>query len=94
MTDDEVKRLRVGDYLSATFNGRHSLYRVTSVEKIGVCHNPASGANGHAYALLHLHDEDCDLDISTSLASDEYSAGQGYPAFDAQGQRIRGWCFA
>lgn len=91
MTNDQILNVRVGDFIDHHCNGRVINQEVLAIRAVGTCINESSKAFGDAYACLTLRYTGSDLVVDTSIESDEYGNGQGYPSFDADGNRVRGW---
>ncbi len=90
MTDAELSGLRAGDVISSVINGRSRVCELVWVGRLIECINPRSGAYGHYARRIRWESGTGNGWIDTSIHSDEYSAGEGYPAFDASGARVRG----
>ena len=82
MTNNQIKNLRIGDYIDHHCNGRVTNLEVKAIHVTGRCDNERSGAHGHAYACLTLQYTGSDLVVDTSIHRDEYGNGEGYPTHD------------
>lgn len=91
MTNKQVENVQVGDYIDHHINGRVINMEVKAVRTVGVCSNPAAGAFGQSYACLDLQYTGSKLVVGTSIHSDDYGNGSGYPTHDAEQNRISGW---
>jgi hypothetical protein len=89
-TDNAVLNVKPGDAVTSFHNGIRNRRIVKEVRYKGLCDNPRSGANGHAYAGL-VADFGPTSTISFSIESDAYNQGSGYPTHNAAGERIRGF---
>jgi hypothetical protein len=90
MTNEALANLKAGDTVRLTCNGRTMTHTLTQVDKVITCCNKRSGAYGHSGRLVEWATGSGGR-ISTSVLSDEYLQGAGYPTHNALGERIRGW---
>lgn len=89
-TNQDLRDLRPGDTVRFFLNGRTTDRVLTYVGRPIVCSNERSGAFGHVARLVEWASGTGNGWVSTSVDSDDYLNGLGYPTHDYAGLRTRG----
>ena len=89
MTDNQVANLKAGDRIEETCfgNGRRFVWISQEVKTVGENYR-----SGHKFAYVRASGGALD-DVSFSVRSDEFSEHEGYPVFNNEGNRVRGFEF-